>query len=128
MPRIAKHLNKNTYEAVKKIMEENPEIIKNISIKDIMEAIINYFMTTEREIYLKQVRKEGKKDYANGFYERELATSFGKLNLKVPRVRIGKAFRPTILPKKWKRVDEKYETLLLAFLANGYSREQINQH
>jgi len=70
MPRIAKHLNKSTYEAVKKIIEENPEIIKNISIKDIMEAIINYFMTTEREIYLKQVRKEGKKDYANGFYER----------------------------------------------------------
>ena len=50
MPRIAKHLNKSTYEAVKKIIEENPEIIKNISIKDIMEAIINYFMTTEREI------------------------------------------------------------------------------
>jgi len=58
MPRIAKHLNKSTYEAVKKIIEENPEIIKNISIKDIMEVIINYFMTAEREIHLKQVRKE----------------------------------------------------------------------
>ncbi len=29
------------------------------------------------------------------------------------------------MPKKWKRVDEKYENLLLALLANGYSREQI---
>jgi len=49
----------------------------------------------------------------------------GQLNIKVPRVRIGNTFRPSLLPEKWKRVDKDYENLLLALLANGYSRARI---
>ncbi len=33
--------------------------------------------------------------------------------------------RPSLLPEKWKRVDKNYENLLLALLANGYSRARI---
>ncbi len=41
-----------------------------------MEIIINYFMTTEREIYLKQVRKEEKKKIT--------LTAFTKENYQPP--------------------------------------------
>ena len=46
----------------------------------------------------------------------------GKLRLKVPRVRSGKAFRPAILPPRWKRADKDYEELLIAMLDGGYSQ------
>ncbi len=36
-------------------------------------------------------------------------------------MRFGNSFRPSLLPEKWKRVDN----LLLALLANGYSRSRI---
>ena len=49
----------------------------------------------------------------------------GELDLKVPRVRVGNSFRPSLLPEKWERVDKDYENLLLALLANGYSRARI---
>ncbi len=49
----------------------------------------------------------------------------GDLNLKVPRVRYGNTFRPSLLPEKWKRVDKDYENLLVALLANGYTRARI---
>ena len=126
MPRKAKHVNEILYEAIKKFLEnKNIDDLKNVTLIELLENVVNHIMLAEREAYLKKTREEEKMDYANGFYERELATSFGKLNIKVPRVRVGKTFRPSILPQKWKRVDEKYESLLLALLANGYSREQI---
>ena len=58
-------------------------------------------------------------------YPRNLYLSFGNLQLKIPRVRIGHSFRPAILPERWKRVDKDYEELLIAMLANGYSKAQI---
>jgi len=52
-------------------------------------------MLEERRIYLDQ-----QKDYANGFYTRDLLTKYGKVqNLKVRRVRNG-SFRPAILPER----------------------------
>ena len=49
----------------------------------------------------------------------------GDLDLKLPRVRFGNSFRPSLLPERWKGVDKDYENLLLALLANGYSRARI---
>lgn len=40
---------------------------------------------------------------ANGFYSRTLQLAIGKLDLKVPRARHGKEFRPALLHPKWKR-------------------------
>ena len=34
---------------------------------------------------------------------------------------------PAILPERWKRVDKDYEELLIAMLANGYSKAQIQR-
>ncbi|MEM3158554.1 MAG: transposase [Nitrososphaerales archaeon] len=79
-------------------------------------------MKREREIFLQHVPDE-----ANGFYDRKLQLAIGKLDLKVPRVRFAKEFRPALLPPKWRRVDKDYENLLIAMLTNGYSQSQIDR-
>ncbi len=80
-------------------------------------------MKREREHFLDLFQG----NQANGFYTRQLHLSLGKLNLRVPRVRYGKAFRPALLPPRWKRVEKDYEQLLLAMLANGYSQAQMER-
>jgi len=89
----------------------------------IIQEIINAIMKQERQIYLNQDID----NYANGYYDRTLGLTFGKLNLKIPRVRYGNKFYPSLLPEKWKRIDKEYENLLLALLSNGYSKAKIKQ-
>lgn len=93
------------------------------SLSFVLESVLNKLMERERERFLGFV--EGHQ--ANGFYDRQLHLSLGKLKLKVPRVRCGRAFRPLLLPERWKRVDKDYEQLLLAMLSNGYSQAQIGR-
>ncbi len=94
---------------------------ENITIIGILEELLNALMVAERDLYLRMATE----NQANGFYERDLRLTIGKLGLKVPRVRYGNRFRPSLLPEKWKRVDKDYENLLVALLANGYSRSRI---
>ena len=94
---------------------------EKITITTILEELLSALMTAERNLFLK-LHPENQ---ANGFYNRTLNLTLGQLNLKVPRVRIGNTFRPSLLPEKWRRVDKDYENLLLALLANGYSRARI---
>jgi len=90
---------------------------KHPSFSFLLETLPNKLMDRERERFLGL----SEDSQANGFYTRQLNLSLGKLNLRVPRVRHGKVFRPAILPARWKRVDKDYEQLLLAMLSNGYS-------
>jgi len=94
---------------------------EKITITTILEELLTALMTAERNLFL-QTHPENQ---ANGFYNRTLNLTLGQLNIKVPRVRIGNTFRPSLLPEKWRRVDKDYENLLLALLANGYSRARI---
>lgn len=87
----------------------------------LLEEILNYIMRKEREEYL----KKNSFDFANEFYNRKLNIKFGELDIKVPRVRIGKTFRPSLLPARWKRVDKDYEELLIAMLTNGFTKSRI---
>ena len=89
----------------------------------IIQEIFNAIMKYERQIYL----NHDVDNYANGYYDRTLELTFGKLNLKIPRVRYGNKFYSSLLPEKWKRVDKEYENLLLALLSNGYSKAKIKQ-
>jgi transposase-like protein len=93
------------------------------SLAFLLESLLNEIMRRERERFLRLNQGE----QANGFYQRRLHLTLGKLNLKVPRVRYGKAFRPAILPPPWKRADKDYEELLIAMLANGYSQAQMER-
>ncbi len=95
---------------------------EKIGLSSVLEDVVSAIMKKEREYFLQEVP-----DTPNGFYSRMLQLAIGKLDLKVPRVRISNAFRPALLPAKWKRVDKDYENLLIALLTNGYSQSQIER-
>ncbi|HIP33505.1 MAG TPA: IS256 family transposase [Bacteroidia bacterium] len=96
---------------------------KSLPLSMIIQEIFNAIMKYERQIYL----NHDVDNYTNGYYDRTLELTFGKLNLKIPRVRYGNKFYSSLLPEKWKRVDKEYENLLLALLSNGYSKAKIKQ-
>jgi transposase-like protein len=108
------------------VLEEYARRIRNgekVGMAELLESMVSDIMKLERDLYLQQVQGES----ANGFYSRTLQLSIGKLDLKVPRVRNGKEFRPALLPPKWKRVDKDYENLLTALLTNGCSQSQMER-
>jgi len=93
-----------------------PDLIKEV-VKQTLESI----MVAEREVFIKE--HGGIK---NGFYERNLDTTLGKLeNLKVPRDREGK-FR-TKLIEPYKRRDISLEDLILGMFASGMSARSVAQ-
>ena len=59
----------------------------------LIESLLDQVMLRERAHHL----EEHPEEQANGFYQRNLHRTLGKLRLKVPRVRSGKSFRPTTL-------------------------------
>jgi len=93
------------------------------NIRYLLEELVNYVMKKEREYYL----IKNPHDFGYGYYMCNLNINFGELNLKIPRVRIGNSFRPSLLPPKWKRVGKEYEELLIAMLSNGYSKAKIEK-
>ncbi|MEM0326250.1 MAG: transposase [Desulfurococcaceae archaeon] len=83
-----------------------------------MEEIFNFLILKERDFFLSQNEDE----QGNDFYSRTLNTYYGKLNLKIPRIRYAHSFRPALFPPRWKRFNKEYEEFVLACLANGYSK------
>ncbi|GIU71250.1 MAG: hypothetical protein KatS3mg003_0729 [Candidatus Nitrosocaldaceae archaeon] len=95
---------------------------EKITITTILADLISAIMERERRIYL-----ENTDDNANGYYSRRLQLAIGKLDLKIPRVRYSNTFRPSLLPKAWRRVDKDYENIILALLTNGYSKVDMER-
>ena len=87
----------------------------------IIQEIFNAIMKYERQIYLNQDID----NYANGYYDRTLGLTFGKLNLKIPKVRYGNKFYPSLLPEKWKRVDKAKIKQTLKKLNLPYREEDM---
>jgi len=63
------------------------------SLTYLIQELLNYFMLKERQFY-----NEANSSTFNGFYQRNLALSFGNLKLNIPRVRFGNNFRSCLLP------------------------------
>lgn len=93
---------------------------ENVSLPVLLEGIVNAVMERERDYFLQSTE-----DYSNGFYTRKLQLAMGKLNLKVPRVRHSKGWRPALLPARWGRVYGDYGQILTALMVNGYSQRQM---
>jgi len=64
---------------------------EDIAITTLLQDIMNSLLKAQRELFL----QENKDNSANGFYNRNINLSIGKIKLKVPRVRFGQTFRPT---------------------------------
>ncbi len=102
------------------IQEELINLLKNsdsrTELKSYLETLYSALMLKDREQFL----KNNPDSIGNGFYDRDLNTSLGSLNLSVPRAD-SNPFRPSILPEKWKRTDSSYDELVKALAFNNYS-------
>lgn len=109
------------------IEQELVEIVKKIKTTETRDDIsflaallLNLLMKKEREISL----REQEDNKANGYYERELNSALGKLNILVPRDRKNN-FRPFVLPEPWKKGEESFNNFILNLIMQSYSPNKI---
>jgi transposase-like protein len=95
-------------------------------IKSAVVLVLNEYMEKERDDYLHAAayeRSDERRDYRNGYYERELTMSIGKINLKVPRTRNGE-FSPSVF-EKYSRCDQALVLSMLEMVINGVSTRKV---
>lgn len=97
-------------------------------VKSALVLVLNEFMEKERDEYLQAAayeRSSERRDYRNGYYERELIMSLGKLTLKVPRTRNGEF--STALFEKYARHDQALVLSMIEMVVNGVSTRKVTQ-
>lgn len=104
--------------------------VMNSELNEIMKAslvlVLNQIMEKQRNDYIQAMpheRNEERVGYRNGYYERDLTVSIGKLRLKVPRTRDGK-FSPTLF-EKWERKEKSFVLSMLEMVVNGVSTRKV---
>src|SRR5690625_6055542 len=83
-------------------------------------------MKKERDDYVKvdpYERSDARKDYRNGFYDRELILSIGSIDLRVPRTRSGEC--NTSLFEKYHRKEKSRVLAMLEMVVNGVSTRKV---
>ena len=104
------------------VMNSNIETV----VKSAIVLVLNEFMEKERDEYLQAAsyeRSVERRDYRNGYYERDLTMSVGKLTLKVPRTRNGD-FSPSVF-EKYARCDQALVLSMLEMVVNGVSTRKV---
>lgn len=94
-------------------------------LKDQHRQFLEQLMLYERQSFLnvhRYERSEQRVDQANGFYQRQLTTRLGVLDLKVPRTRHG-GFAPQILPRYQRREKAVNEAIKQVFLLGVSTRQ-----
>ena len=111
-------------------MELLKDSVMNSNIDNVVKSavilVLNEYMEKERKDYLHAAayeRSDERRDYRNGYYERELTMSIGKIKLKVPRTRNGE-FSPTVF-EKYARCDQALVLSMLEMVINGVSTRKV---
>jgi transposase-like protein len=106
------------------------ESVMNSDIDSVIKAsivlVLNSVMEKERDDYLKvgaYERSTDRLDSRNGYYERELIISIGKVKLRVPRTRSG-GFSPSLF-EKYARCDQAFVLSMLEMVVNGVSTRKV---
>ncbi|MGI8387832.1 IS256 family transposase [Robertmurraya sp. P23] len=95
-------------------------------VKSAIVLVLNEFMEKERDDYLRASayeRSNERLDYRNGYYERDLTMSIGKIKLKVPRTRNGE-FSPSVF-EKYARCDQALVLSMIEMVINGISTRKV---
>ncbi|SOC40423.1 IS256 family transposase [Ureibacillus acetophenoni] len=95
-------------------------------IKSAIVLVLNEFMEKERDEYLQAAsyeRSAERRDYRNGYYERDFTISIGKITLKVPRTRNGE-FSPSVF-EKYARCDQAFVLSMLEMVVSGVSTRKV---
>lgn len=111
-----------------KIKDEVMHSDLNDVVKSTIIILFNQYMEMERDKYMNNSsyeRDEDRHDYRNGYYERDLVLSIGKLNLKVPRTRSGEF--STELFEKYKRCDKALLLSMLEMVIHGVSTRRVTK-
>lgn len=113
-------------------MEDLKEEVMNSGldavIKSSLVLVLNEYMEKERDEYMESKYYErvgNRKDYRNGYYERDFTVAVGKLNLKVPRTRNGDF--STNLFEKYQRADQTLLLSMLEMVVNGVSTRKVTK-
>jgi putative transposase len=106
------------------------ESVMNSDINSVIKAsivlVLNSVMEKERDNFLQvgaYERSADRLDSRNGYYERELIMSIGKVNLRVPRTRNG-GFSPSLF-EKYSRCDQAFVLSMLEMVVNGVSTRKV---
>ncbi|MDW0118887.1 IS256 family transposase [Sporosarcina thermotolerans] len=97
-------------------------------VKSTIVLVLNEYMEMERDEYLKAAsyeRSVDRIDYRNGYYERDLTMSIGKITLKVPRTRQGD-FAPSVF-ERYARCDQALVLSMLEMVVNGVSTRKVTK-
>ncbi len=106
------------------VMNSNIEMV----VKSTIVLVLNEFMERERDHYLQAAayeRTSDRQDYRNGYYERDLVMSIGKVTLRVPRTREGE-FSPTVF-EKYARCEQALVLSMLEMVINGVSTRKVTK-
>ncbi|MGG1680359.1 IS256 family transposase [Neobacillus sp. NRS-1170] len=106
------------------------ESVMNSDIDSVVKAsivlVLNSVMEKDRDEYLQAgayERSTDRQDYRNGYYDRELIMSIGKVTLRVPRTRKGD-FSPSLF-EKYARCDQAFVLSMLEMVVNGVSTRKV---
>lgn len=116
--RIMKRTDEN--DRLESIISEIKQTDTQTGLISIAAQLFNSIMEKEREISL----REQMENKANGYYNRQLASSLGNLGISVPRDRKG-LFRSFFLPDHWQRSDPSYQDLIVNLVMQSYSPNKI---
>lgn len=111
-----------------KIKDEVMQSNLNDVVKSSIIVLFNQYMEMERDTHMKNAayeRNEDREDFRNGYYNRDLMLSIGKVNLKVPRTRNGEF--STELFEKYERCDQSFLLSMLEMVINGVSTRKVTK-
>jgi transposase-like protein len=94
------------------------------AVKDFRRRFIEGALEAEREMLLgckRYERKEGRKEYRNGYWRRWITLKDGRLEIRMPRIR-GMSYESGIIPRYKQRVEEVDAALLKIFLYGASTR------
>lgn len=103
---------------------ENSDL--NSAVKASITVLMNSYMEDERDLYMKNKsyeRDESRQDYRNGYYDRDLLTTVGKVKLRVPRSRSGEF--STKIFEKHQRCDQAFIISMIEMVVNGVSTRKV---
>ncbi|UGB30340.1 IS256 family transposase [Metabacillus sp. B2-18] len=106
------------------------ESVMNSDIDAVIKAsivlVLNSVMEKERDDHLQvgaYERSSERFDSRNGYYDRDLILSIGRVSLKVPRTRKGD-FSPSVF-EKYARCDQAFVLSMLEMVVNGVSTRKV---
>src|SRR5690625_2185419 len=111
--------------------DEIKDMLMESNLNDVLKLslilIFNQFMEKERDHFLNvgtYERSEERRDYRNGYYEREFLTNIGNIPVRVPRTRSGEF--ATAVFEKYQRSDQSFLLTLVEMVVNGVSTRKVS--